>query len=284
MPPVESPGGSHERQRTDLPAAGADADPRVAALPAPRVRVGLPARRAERERPRQRVRRPGRRRQERERHLLQPRRPHPRQAAGTSSRPSSRSASARRSPTPASTVPSAGPCRSPSRSAARAATPASGSPCRTPTSRARSASASGSASSFNVPFGLETELGGAPWMGRFHATKSKVEAYNVNPTIAFKVTDAFSIGVGANWQHLKADLGQRRRLRRRRLLRHRSRRVGQGLPAGDPGARRSPPCSPQLGPLGRRPPRSRPSSPAPRTPGAGTPGRSSSSASRRTSA
>ena len=30
-------------------------------------------------------------------------------------------------------------------------------------------------------------------MGRFHATKSKVEAYNVNPTVAFKVNDAFSI-------------------------------------------------------------------------------------------
>ncbi len=62
--------------------------------------------------------------------------------------------------------------------------------------------------SFNVPFGLETDWKEAPWMGRFHAMKSKVEAYNVNPTIAFKVNDAFSIGVGANWQHLKADLGQ----------------------------------------------------------------------------
>ena len=62
--------------------------------------------------------------------------------------------------------------------------------------------------SFNVPFGLETEWQEAPWMGRFHATNSKVEAYNVNPTIAFKVSDAFSIGVGADWQHLKADLGQ----------------------------------------------------------------------------
>ncbi|MDD1633331.1 MAG: outer membrane protein transport protein [Methylococcaceae bacterium] len=61
---------------------------------------------------------------------------------------------------------------------------------------------------FNVPFGLETDWQEAPWMGRFHATKSKVEAYNVNPTIAFQVTDAFSIGGGANWQHLKADLGQ----------------------------------------------------------------------------
>jgi long-chain fatty acid transport protein len=62
--------------------------------------------------------------------------------------------------------------------------------------------------SFNVPFGLETEWQDAPWMGRFHATKSKVEAYNVNPTIAFALSDTFSIGVGANWQHLKADLGQ----------------------------------------------------------------------------
>jgi long-chain fatty acid transport protein len=62
--------------------------------------------------------------------------------------------------------------------------------------------------SFNVPFGLETDWQEAPWMGRFHATKSKVEAYNVNPTVAFKVNDAFSIGVGADWQHLKADLGK----------------------------------------------------------------------------
>jgi long-chain fatty acid transport protein len=62
--------------------------------------------------------------------------------------------------------------------------------------------------SFNVPFGLETNWQDAPWMGRFHSTKSKVEAYNVNPTVAFQLSDAFSIGVGADWQHLKADLGQ----------------------------------------------------------------------------
>jgi long-chain fatty acid transport protein len=61
---------------------------------------------------------------------------------------------------------------------------------------------------FNVPFGLETDWQEAPWMGRFHATKSKVEAYNVNPTIAIQLSDTFSIGGGANWQHLKADLGQ----------------------------------------------------------------------------
>jgi long-chain fatty acid transport protein len=59
----------------------------------------------------------------------------------------------------------------------------------------------------NVPFGLETDWDPA-WMGRFHATKSKVQTLNVNPTIAIKLSDAFSIGVGADYQHLTADLGQ----------------------------------------------------------------------------
>jgi long-chain fatty acid transport protein len=62
--------------------------------------------------------------------------------------------------------------------------------------------------SFNVPFGLETEWEEAPWMGRFHATRSKVEAYNVNPTVAIQLSDTLSIGGGANWQHLKADLAK----------------------------------------------------------------------------
>jgi long-chain fatty acid transport protein len=56
----------------------------------------------------------------------------------------------------------------------------------------------------NVPFGLETDWEEA-WMGRFHATKSKVEALNVNPTIAFQVTDTLSLGAGVSWQHLSAD-------------------------------------------------------------------------------
>jgi long-chain fatty acid transport protein len=57
----------------------------------------------------------------------------------------------------------------------------------------------------NVPFGLETDWDPA-WIGRFHATNSKIQTFNVNPTIAIKVSDSFSIGAGANWQHLKADL------------------------------------------------------------------------------
>jgi long-chain fatty acid transport protein len=60
---------------------------------------------------------------------------------------------------------------------------------------------------FNVPFGLETDWA-ADWMGRFHATKSKIHAYNINPTVAFKLGESFSLGVGASYQHLTAELGQ----------------------------------------------------------------------------
>lgn len=60
---------------------------------------------------------------------------------------------------------------------------------------------------FNVPFGLETNWDPA-WVGRFHGTQSKVETYNVNPTIAVKLSDSVSVGGGVSYQHLKADLGQ----------------------------------------------------------------------------
>ncbi len=60
---------------------------------------------------------------------------------------------------------------------------------------------------FNAPFGLETNWD-PDWVGRFHATKSKVQALNVNPTIALQLSENLSIGGGANWQHLKADFNQ----------------------------------------------------------------------------
>ncbi|HSD28016.1 MAG TPA: outer membrane protein transport protein [Vicinamibacteria bacterium] len=56
----------------------------------------------------------------------------------------------------------------------------------------------------NVPFGLETDWDPA-WMGRFHATKSKVEARTVTPTVAIQLSDTLSIGGGASWQDLDAD-------------------------------------------------------------------------------
>jgi long-chain fatty acid transport protein len=60
---------------------------------------------------------------------------------------------------------------------------------------------------FNVPFGLETDWS-VDWLGRFHATNSKIETYNINPTVAFKVSDAFSLGAGVSYQHLNAKLSQ----------------------------------------------------------------------------
>lgn len=59
----------------------------------------------------------------------------------------------------------------------------------------------------NAPFGMMTDYD-ANWMGRFHALKSAIETVNVNPTVAYKVNDAFSVGVGLNWQRLEAELNK----------------------------------------------------------------------------
>lgn len=57
----------------------------------------------------------------------------------------------------------------------------------------------------NVPFGLESEYSD-DWIGRYHATYSKLTAINFNPNIAFKITDKLSIGGGINYQWLDATL------------------------------------------------------------------------------
>ena len=56
----------------------------------------------------------------------------------------------------------------------------------------------------SAPFGLATEYDG-DWIGRYHSTKFSIETINVNPSVAYKVTDRFSVGAGLNWQHLNAD-------------------------------------------------------------------------------
>ena len=57
----------------------------------------------------------------------------------------------------------------------------------------------------NAPFGLVTEYDDT-WAGRFQGIKSDLMAINVNPALSFKVNDVFSIGVGVNYQRLKAEL------------------------------------------------------------------------------
>ena len=59
----------------------------------------------------------------------------------------------------------------------------------------------------NAPFGLATSYDD-DWIGRYHAIDSEVTTINVNPSLAWKLSDTFSIGAGFNVQYIKADLSQ----------------------------------------------------------------------------
>lgn len=54
-----------------------------------------------------------------------------------------------------------------------------------------------------APFGLKTEYED-DWAGRFHSREFEIRTININPSVAYKVNDYFSIGVGANWQRIDA--------------------------------------------------------------------------------
>jgi long-chain fatty acid transport protein len=57
----------------------------------------------------------------------------------------------------------------------------------------------------NSPFGLQTEYDAA-WVGRYQAIKSKIETINVNPSIAYQVNEALSLGAGVDYQHISGEL------------------------------------------------------------------------------
>jgi long-chain fatty acid transport protein len=57
----------------------------------------------------------------------------------------------------------------------------------------------------NVPFGLATEWGDE-WFGRYIADRSELHDINIQPTLAYKISDKFSIGVGANYANVSAEL------------------------------------------------------------------------------
>lgn len=57
----------------------------------------------------------------------------------------------------------------------------------------------------NAPFGLKSEYD-ADWLGRFLAVKSEVKSINVNPSLAYKLSDTLSLGVGVDYQKLEATL------------------------------------------------------------------------------
>ncbi len=57
----------------------------------------------------------------------------------------------------------------------------------------------------NAPFGLKTEYD-KTWVGRYHATTNEMKSININPSFAYKISDGVSLGIGVNFQYLKATL------------------------------------------------------------------------------
>ncbi len=60
----------------------------------------------------------------------------------------------------------------------------------------------------NSPFGLVTD-GKDNWIGVPNGDKSDVKTYNFNPQVAYKLTDSFSVGLGAQVEYITADLSAR---------------------------------------------------------------------------
>lgn len=59
-----------------------------------------------------------------------------------------------------------------------------------------------------APFGLMTEYDNN-WVGQYHSTKFEIKTININPSIAYKVNDMFSMGAGVNWQRIDAEYTKR---------------------------------------------------------------------------
>jgi len=57
----------------------------------------------------------------------------------------------------------------------------------------------------SAPFGLGSDYG-ETWFGRFDSTKTELAVIDIQPTVAYKINDWASIGVGVNFQHSDADL------------------------------------------------------------------------------
>ncbi len=57
----------------------------------------------------------------------------------------------------------------------------------------------------NAPFGLATEYD-ADWVGRYHAIRSELQTLNINPSLAWRVNDRLSLGLGINAQRISGKL------------------------------------------------------------------------------
>lgn len=56
-----------------------------------------------------------------------------------------------------------------------------------------------------APFGLKTQYNSNTWMGAFQSVKFDIQTLNINPSLAYKINDAWSVGLGVNYQKFKAE-------------------------------------------------------------------------------
>ncbi len=57
----------------------------------------------------------------------------------------------------------------------------------------------------SAPFGLATEYD-PNWAGRAYAIKSDIKTVNINPSVAYRVSDKVSLGFGLNYQSIEGEL------------------------------------------------------------------------------
>jgi len=55
----------------------------------------------------------------------------------------------------------------------------------------------------SVPFGLKTDYAD-DWAGRFQSTLFRIKTINVNPAMAWRVSDRLAVGAGLDWMHMNA--------------------------------------------------------------------------------
>jgi long-chain fatty acid transport protein len=59
----------------------------------------------------------------------------------------------------------------------------------------------------SVPFGLKTEYD-TTFIGRYQSQNAQLKTYDINPSVAYKVSDTFSIGGGVSYQHADITLNR----------------------------------------------------------------------------
>lgn len=57
----------------------------------------------------------------------------------------------------------------------------------------------------NAPFGLKTEYS-QTWAGRYHSVESEMKTININPVLAYRINDMFSVGAGLQIQQVDVTL------------------------------------------------------------------------------